>query len=410
MTRATVRLRVAAALSLVVATAGVAGTSVPVAAGITCSVKNVTDATSFSDVQSAVGAASKGDKIEVRGLCFGPVVIDRSITLVGKTVNSAMAMITGQESVRPVEIANGKTVTIKNLEIGYGFSDGDGGGILNYGSLTLTGVIVLENDAPYGGGIANHGTLVINGASSIRSNRATTLGGGIVSDGPLTVGGTSVVADNRSGNQGGGVAHLGFTESRPQLVIRDMAVIRGNEAWTGFGVYVQGTSVVLRDRASVRGNRSTGGEGDAAVYLNGGQLTMLGSASVRGNVGAWAGGIMGVWFTRASKVTMKGSSVVKANTGLVGGIYVENGSILMLDASSVRNHTAAGVTSAVSVDHQFSSTSFTMKDQSRVIDNSVAPEFAAVVRVSCGGTKATLSGLAGRVIRNTPTNLKTFCP
>jgi hypothetical protein len=410
MTRATVRLRAAAALSLVIAAAGLAGTSVPVAAGFTCSVKNVTDSTSFGDVQSAVGAASKGDKLEIRGLCFGPVVINRSITLVGKTVGDVMAMITGQESVRPVEIATGKTVTIRNLEIGFGLTEADGGGILNRGTLTLTGVIVLENDAGFGGGIANDGSLVINGASSIRNNRATELGGGIVSSGPLSIGGTSVVADNQSGNSGGGVAQIGDTGDRPPLTIRDKAVIRGNEAWTGFGVYVQGTSVVLRDRASVRGNRSTGGEGDGAVYLNGGRLTMLGSASVRGNTGGWAGGIMGVAFTRPSSVTMKGSSVVKANTGRIGGIYVENGSILMTDSSSVRNHTATGVDSAVMVHRQHSDTSFTMKGQSRVIDNAVTAGFGAVTRVWCEGAKATLSGLSGRVIRNTPTNVKTFCP
>jgi hypothetical protein len=101
---------------------------------------------------------------------------------------------------------------------------------------------------------------------------------------------------------------------------------------------------------------------------------------------------------------------VKANRGRIGGIYMENGSILMVDSSSVRNHTAAGVDSAVSVHRQHSDTSFTMKGQSRVIDNAVTAGFAGVVRIWCDGTKATLSGLAGRVIRNTPANVKTFCP
>jgi predicted outer membrane repeat protein len=409
MIRATVRRRVAAALTLVIAVAGLAGTSGPVSAGSGCNVKNVTDATSFGGVQAAVDAASNGDKIEIRGACVGPVQVYRHITLVGKTVGGTMATIYGQESVRPMEIIFGWTVTIKNLEISSGFSVDDGGGILNEGTLTLTDVVVFENDAQNGGGISNIGTLVINGASRIRNNRAVHGGGGISSRGSLTIGGTTVVADNDA-EFGGGIAQLGFEGRRRPLVVRDKAVVRGNTGWTGFGIHVEGTSVVLRDKASVRGNQSDGGEGDAAVYLDGGRLTMLGSASVRGNTGVWAGGIMGAAFEGPSSVTMKGSSVVKANRGFTAGIYMEDGSILMIDSSSVRGHTAEGINSAITVQRRNGTASLTMKESSRVIDNDVADGWGAVTRAWCEGPKATLSGLSSRVIRNKPVNVKTLCP
>jgi hypothetical protein len=69
-----------------------------------------------------------------------------------------------------------------------------------------------------------------------------------------------------------------------------------------------------------------------------------------------------------------------------------------------------GIHNAVAVYRLHRDTSLTMKERSRVIDNDVADGSGAVSRYWCSGLKATLAGLTGRVIRNTPANVRMLCP
>jgi hypothetical protein len=84
---------------------------------------------------------------------------------------------------------SGSTVTGNRDEQG-GFSYG--GGVANFGTMTMTGSTVTSNTADYGGGVynANFGTMTMTG-STVTSNSAY-YGGGVYNTGTLTVVGTTV--------------------------------------------------------------------------------------------------------------------------------------------------------------------------------------------------------------------------
>jgi hypothetical protein len=80
-----------------------------------------------------------------------------------------------------------------------------GGGIANYGTLTVTASTFRRNG--YGGGIANYGTLTVT-ASTFSGNFALD-GGGIYNDGTLIV--TASTFSGNSADSGGGISNVGGT-------------------------------------------------------------------------------------------------------------------------------------------------------------------------------------------------------
>ncbi|MEE9202242.1 MAG: hypothetical protein V3U31_03480, partial [Dehalococcoidia bacterium] len=81
---------------------------------------------------------------------------------------------------------------------------GDGGGIWNLGTLTLTNSTVSDNSAvTQGGGIYNQGTLTLTNVT-VSGNRTAKDGGGISSHGGTLTLTNSTVSDNSALNDGGG--------------------------------------------------------------------------------------------------------------------------------------------------------------------------------------------------------------
>ncbi len=138
-------------------------------------------------------------------------------------------MVSGGDAVEVLDIAGG-TVSISNLAISHG-KGGDGGGIMNLGTLDLTNCTLDQDQsrnpgaacsmtarsrssgAPstttrptrYGGGIYNVGTLTVSG-SDFSDNSATRRRRGICNDNFSTVTLTnSAISDDSSGDDAGGV-------------------------------------------------------------------------------------------------------------------------------------------------------------------------------------------------------------
>src|SRR5262249_49061214 len=117
------------------------------------------------------------------------------------------------------------------------FYDGLGGGILNFGTLTISGCTVTGNSAESnstvtgnfafsGGGIYNTGTLTVNNNSTLSDNGLPPIGfgGGIYNAGTLTVSNSTV-----SGNfafSGGGIYNTGGATASG-------CILSGNNAWGG---------------------------------------------------------------------------------------------------------------------------------------------------------------------------------
>ena len=156
----------------------------------------------------------KGQTITLNG-GIGELYIDKNLDIEG--LGAKNLAISGAGS-RVFDVAANVRVTLAGMTIengdGYYSSNGvawgdsyygHGGGILNFGTLTVSGCTVTGNDAASGGGgIANDfgGTLMISG-STVSNNSSDTWygiseygGGGIYNDGTMTLSGSSVTQNS----------------------------------------------------------------------------------------------------------------------------------------------------------------------------------------------------------------------
>ncbi len=207
---------------------------------------------------------------------------------------------------RVLEVDANVTASISGLKITSGNSTGDGGGVSNLGSLSLTKCTISGNSATefgFGGGVSNYGTLAMSNCN-VTGNSA--YGGCGVSNGygataTLT---NCTVSGNGStgvGGPGGGVASGGGVNNDGTLTMTDCTV-SGNSAVFGGGLYNIGIFV--------------GYPAGTAVLTN---------CTVSGNVAEFGGGGLFNWaFANATMTncTVSGNSTVQPGPfGGGGGVY-----------------------------------------------------------------------------------------
>jgi hypothetical protein len=110
-----------------------------------------------------------------------------------------------------------------------------GGGIYNKGSLTLSNSIVTGNAAGDGGGILNAGTgtMTMSG-DTVNNNTAKSFGGGIDNAGTLTIINCTIAAN--TANQGGGIINIGVLNMENSTVASNTVTgsgANGGGIWTG---------------------------------------------------------------------------------------------------------------------------------------------------------------------------------
>ncbi len=160
---------------------------------------------------------------------------------------------------RPFLIQPNTTVTINDLEITGGNVLGTewGGGILNFGNLTLNRSIIRGNRAEFdGGGINNHGVMVINDSTVsgniIEGGSAPVDGGGIYNEGSLTIR-NSTISRNISSNDGGGIGNFGTLDLDSVTVTANTAegAVGGG---AGAGVFISATGTLTTRNSILAGN------------------------------------------------------------------------------------------------------------------------------------------------------------
>ncbi len=174
--------------------------------------------------------------------------IDTNLTINGPGVSSLA--VSGNNAVEVMEVASGVTASLSGITIEDGYGDnqnpvsydpelsGQGGGIDNNGTLTITDSTLLDNSATSAGALRSGGpTTVID--STLSGNTATVYGGGaIMGSSPLTVI-DSTFLDNSAANYGGAIAN------EEGLVSVSNSTFDGNSAGAGGGIYNYiGTSTV----------------------------------------------------------------------------------------------------------------------------------------------------------------------
>ncbi len=198
------------------------------------SVFNVTTAADVVDpsdglmsLREAVQAANANPGDDT--ITFAPGLAGKTITLAlgelsltdttGKTtivgLGADQLTIDGNQASRIFNIVSGVTADISGLTITdghvsssiYGNSGSDGGGILNYGTLTLAESTVSGNSATgVGGGIDNAGTLTVT--NSTLSGNSAINGGGIFNDSTLTAVNSTLAGNAAHTGIGGGIYNV----------------------------------------------------------------------------------------------------------------------------------------------------------------------------------------------------------
>jgi hypothetical protein len=214
----------------------------------TLTVTSNSDTTAWgSTLRNEIAAAQSGDTIVFDPSLDGQTIslldlqleINKNLTIQGP--GAGLLAISGAGQSRVFQVDAGANVTISGLTIERGIgvaytqtlagdytpppTDGAGGGILNLGTLTLSGCTVTGNhtvsgDGPWpyanwGGGIYNDGTLTLSGCT-VTGNSAGeagyskySRGGGIFNDtqGSLTI--LSSTVQNNTSADGADICSLG---------------------------------------------------------------------------------------------------------------------------------------------------------------------------------------------------------
>lgn len=245
----------------------------------------------------------------------GTVVLD----LNGNTINRNM----GEEAENGyvIKVASGANLTINNSGvtddgiITGGYNLGNGGGIVNIGTLTLNAVTVSgnkveETSSAYGlgAGIFNEGTLTMNDCI-VQENVAIGGGGGVHSEkGTLTINGGEI-KNNSSNNKGGGIR------------------VKKNATITG---------CVIKDNLLAKKEANDGG----GLYSDRGSIVTLIDCEISGNnAERWGGGIC----VFGGTTTLKGC-LIENNTALTsgGGIYEYSGKLYIEDYEDPTTHVTTG--------------------------------------------------------------------
>jgi hypothetical protein len=264
-------------------------------------------------------------------LTSGELLIQKNLTIAGPGARELT--VSGNHASRVFDVARGPQVALSGVTISNGLAV-NGGGIINYGTLTISSSNLTHNTAAGssgGGGILNTGTLTINGGSTLSDNVATLGdGGGIYSNGgTVTVSGSSLLGN--SAVQGGGI----FVQNSHTVLNITGSTLSANTATYKGGAIEVYSGMLTLTGSTLSGNTAASAGGGICTFV--GTLTINGSTLTGNSAGSAGGGIFIDTSTLFhAKVTVENASTVTGNTAPAGfGADVDNLSVLFLDASSV---------------------------------------------------------------------------
>ena len=216
----------------------------------------------------AIGQSSGGDTIQIAaGIYFERITVNKSLTFTGSGMNTTI--LDGSSGGRVMEVPTGKTVAFNSLTIQHGSTTGGGGGIENYGTLSLYLVKVTNNTAAIGGGISSSGDLIM-WDSAISGNNAVT-GGGLAlagSNSLVTLMRVTISGNTASGYSGG--LHDQTDNTVSGFLTLANVTISGNTANLNGAMTNTNHAVTLVDNSTFAGNSfsAAGANGGIANYAS----------------------------------------------------------------------------------------------------------------------------------------------
>jgi hypothetical protein len=284
-------------------------------------------------IQAAVTTASAGDTIQVTaGTYKENVVIGKDITING--AGAAQTVVDGTQTNRVFTI-NGVTVSLSGMTVANGKTTGDGGGVNNSGTLSITNCIISNNAAESsgiggvndgGGGIINSGTLAVT--NSTIGNNSALQGGGIFNNGGTATITNSIVSGNTatsSSGEGGGILNSAGMLNVINSTFSNNSINNSiNNA--GFGGGICNSTAGTLNVTNSTFNNNLAGFGGGINDLNA-TMAVTGS-TFSNNFARFGGGI----FTQQDNVAVT-SSTFSGNSGFGGGIDNNGGAVSV--ASSI---------------------------------------------------------------------------
>ncbi len=267
-------------------------------------------------------------------LTSGQLTIDRSVTIDASA--AAPVTISAGGASRVVQVNAGTVVTMSDLVIRDGAAQPQGGGILNYGTLSLEEVVVTNNvefsaGAPSfdlgGGGIYNGDSATLNLTDSTVSDNSTVAqpGGGVYGFFNSTI---NVTRSTISGNLGGDVA--GGLRTLGDLTVVN-STISGNTstAWHGGALFATDGNVTISNSTIVGNNAPAGTAGGLMVATFGAPVNVTIADNVIADNGTYScqleGGAAAVLTSLGGNVVTDGSCAAVGSDIIVaaGGAGVD---------------------------------------------------------------------------------------
>jgi hypothetical protein len=206
-----------------------------------------TSQTACLTIGHAISLAKSGDTIKVAPATYTEnLIITVSLNILG--TGAPTTVVDGNQAGTVFNINDSNIdVLLSNLTIrnGYNQSYGYGGGILNFGTLTVNSCVITGNSASYGGaGIENLATLTIN-RSTLTANALSYEygeGGAIMNFGAVTVNQTSITGN--TANTGAAIA-TGCCGSVSSVTTINGSTISGNSDTDESALYItSGTGAI----------------------------------------------------------------------------------------------------------------------------------------------------------------------
>ena len=247
---------------------------------------------------------------------------------------AAGVTVSGGDVSRVFQVDPGVTASISGMTITGGSTSGFGGGLLNYGTATLTNCTVSDNSASSGGGLSNYGSASLVNCT-VSDNKAVTgvnnKGGGLANDGTLTLTSSTIsgnVAKGGSFVQGGGVYNSGDV-TLTGVTVSGNSATGGSSSDLGGGLN-NNDGVMILVNSTVSGNSTVGGSSNAGggIY-NTFQLTLT-NVTVIANSAVKGGGL-----SNFSSATLT-NTIVAGNVGApseIAGTVVPTSSFNLIGTS-----------------------------------------------------------------------------
>ena len=223
---------------------------------------------------------------------FGPTGLPLITSLI--TIQGSGATITRQgnaPSFRLMAVTTGD-LTLQQVTLNGGYTFERGGGLVNYGALTIENSTISGNNSSnsIGGGVCNFGTLTIEN-STISGNTAYSGGGVFNHAGVLTL--TNSTISGNTAHEGGGVSNnFGTLTVENSTISGNIGNAAGgllnnglsNDYYCSFGVCSDGTLIL--NRSLIAGNQATvAPEIQNLTIVNANNFNLLGTNSDAGVTG-----------------------------------------------------------------------------------------------------------------------------